>query len=89
MIDIIENITKVGGSTLDRISLSRKKVKIRLILKDRIEGQVFIMTNVFYFPNTQSKLINLGLFNNARIYYHNKDQILNDLKTQKTLTFSE
>lgn len=89
IIDFTENPTKVGGLTSDCILPGRKKVKIRLALKDRIEGLVFILTNVFYLPNNSSKLISLGLLNNAGIYHHNKNQILYNLKTQKILAFTK
>lgn len=89
MIDFIENRTKVGGLTLDGILLGKKKVKIRFALKDEIEKLVLTLTNVFYFPNSPFNLVILGLLNNAGIYHHNEDQILYNLKTQKTFTFAE
>lgn len=76
----MENLTKVERLSLDSILLSRKKVKIRCVLKDKTKGLVLILTNVFYFFNNLLKLISLGFLNSARIYYHNKDQILDNLK---------
>ena len=89
MINFMENPRKVRRLTLDGISLSREKVKIRLALKNKTEGIVVILTNVFYFSYSPSNLVSLGLLNNVKIYYHNKDQILYNLKTQKTLAFVE
>lgn len=89
MIDFIENLTKVGRSTLNSISPSRGKVQIRLVLKDGIKRLVFILTNVFYLFNKPSNLICLDFLNNARIYHHNKNQILYDLKIQKIFAFAE
>lgn len=77
----MKNPIKVGGLTSNSISPSRGKIKIRLALKVRIKGLVFILTNVFYLPSSPSNLVNLGLLNKAGIYHHNKDQTLYDLKT--------
>lgn len=87
--NFMENPTKIRGSTLDNISLGKKKVKIRLILKNRIEGLVLILTNVFYLSNNLFNLASLSLQNNAGIYYHNKNQILYNLKTQKAFIFTK
>lgn len=89
IIDFTKNPTKFGGSISDSISPSREKVKIRLVLKDRIERLVLTLTNVFYLPNSPSNLGNLGLLNNAEIYYYNKDQTLYNLKIRKTLAFAK
>lgn len=67
MIDFIENSTKIGRSNLDGISLGKKKVKIRLALKNEIEGQVFIWINIFYLPNSSFYFVSLDLLNNAGI----------------------
>lgn len=80
MTNFIENPTKVRGLTLDAISPNRKKVKIRLVMKDRIERLVFTLINIFYLPSSPSNLINLGLQNNVGIYHHKKDKILYDLE---------
>ena len=82
IIDFTKNLTKVGESTTsDGISLSRRNVKIRLALKDKIERLVLTLTNVFYLLNSPSNLGNLGLLNNTGIYYYNKDYTLYKLKT--------
>ena len=76
MIDFEENFIKVRGLTLDGISPNRRRVKIRLALKNGIKKLVLILTNVFYFLHSPSNLVNLGFLNNTRIFYHIKDQIL-------------
>lgn len=81
MIDFMENSTKVGRSTLDSISSARKKVKIRLVLRDRIKGLVLILTNIFYFLNSLSNFVSLGFLNNVGIYHPNKDQTFDNFKT--------
>lgn len=89
MINFEENSTKVRGSTSDGISLSRRKVKIRLSLKDGKDEMVLTLTNVFFLPHSSSNLVSLGLLNNVRIFYHNKDQILYIQETQKIFTFAK
>lgn len=76
MIDFMKNFTKVGRLTLNSILPGRRKVKIRLVLKDKIEILILILTNVFYYLNNSSNLDTLGLLNNMEIYYHNKDKRL-------------
>lgn len=89
MSNFVENLTKVGGSNSNSILLGRGKVIIRLGLKDGTEGLVLILTNVLYLPNSPFNLVGLSLLNNAKIYYHNKDQILYNLEIWKTLAFAE
>lgn len=74
---------------MDGISIGREKFKIRFILKDGIEGLVFILANIVYLSNSSSNFFNLGLLNKARIYHHNKDQILYNLKTNMMLAVAE
>lgn len=76
VIIIMENPTKVEESTLDAISPSRGKVKIRLALRDRIEELVLTQTNIFYCPNSPSNFVKQDLLNNTSIYHHNKDKTL-------------
>lgn len=85
----MKNPTKVGRSTSDSISPGRGKGKIRLILKDEIEGLVLTLTNAFYFSKSLSNLVSIALLNDAGIYHYNKDQTLYNLKIQKTLAFTK
>lgn len=87
MINFMENFIKVRGSISDSILSGIKKVKISLILRYGIEKLVFTLTNVFYLSNNLFNVVSLSLQNNARIYYHNKNQILCNLKTLKTFIF--
>lgn len=89
MINFVENSTKVKGLTSDGISPDREKVKIKLVLKDGKKKLLFILINIFYFPNSLSNLVSLSLLNDAKIYHHNKDQILYNLEIQKILIFLE
>lgn len=89
MINFTKNPTKIERSTLYGISLGREKIKIRLALKNRTEGLILPLTNVFYLPNSLSNHVSLGLLNNAEIYHHNRDQILYNLEIQKTLAFAK
>lgn len=81
IINFTANPTKIGGLTSDGISPDRGKIKISLALRNGIEGLVLIVTNVFYFFNSLSNFINLGLLNHTEIYYYNKDQISYNLET--------
>lgn len=80
---------RVGRSTADKVSPNRRKVKIRLAKNDGSEGLVLTLTNIFYLPNSLSNLLSLGLFNDARMNYYNKDPILYDKSTQKTFVFAK
>lgn len=72
MINFTKNLTKARALTLNNISLSREKIKIRLTLKDITKELVVILTNIFYFSNNLSKFVSLDLLNDIRIYYHNE-----------------
>lgn len=89
MINFTENLTKVGASTSDGISSDRRKVKIRLTLRDRIEDLVLTSTNVFYLLNSLFNIFSPSFLSNIEIYYLDKDEILCDLKTPKTFAFAE
>lgn len=73
MIDFEENFIKVEGSISDNILPGRRKIKIRLVLKDSTQWLVLTLINIFYFFNSPSNLISLDLLNNAGIFYHNED----------------
>lgn len=81
MTDFEENPIKVGGLISDSISLSREKIKIRLTLKNGIEKLVLALINVFHLSHNPLNVINLGLLNNTRIFYHNKDKMLYNHET--------
>lgn len=72
------NPIKVRRLIPESISSSRRRVKIRLVLKDGIEKLVLILTNIFYLFHSLSNLVSLGLLNDTEIFYHNKDQTLYD-----------
>lgn len=81
MTEYTKKPTRVGESIADRISLGRKKVKIRLAKKDSSKDLMLTVINVFYLPNSASNLVSFGLLDNTKIYYHNKDQIFYDQST--------
>lgn len=89
MIDFEENPTKVGGSISDSILPSKRKVKIRLALKDDIERLVLPLMNVFYLPYSPSNFVNLGLLNNIGIFHHNQNRTLYNQETQKVFGFAK
>lgn len=89
MFKYIKIFTRIREFIVDGVLLSRRKVRIRLTKKNILENLVLTLTNIFYLLNNLSNFINLSFFNNAEIYYHNKDQILYNQNTQKTFTFSK
>lgn len=80
---------RVGGSTVDRVSTGRGKIKIRVAKKDGSEVLLLILTNVLYLPNSPSNLISLGLLNNPGIYHHNEDRTLYNQSSKKILAFAK
>ena len=87
MTDFTENLIKVRGSISDKILSRKGKIKIRLVLKDGSKGIKLILTNLSYFSNNSPNLINLGLLNTVKIYYHNKNQIIYYLYRYRMLVF--
>lgn len=85
----IEKLTNFEISIANRVLRSRKKTIIQLAKKDSPVDLVLTLINIFYLPNNSSNLISLSLFNNAGIYYHNKDQILYNQNTWKILAFTK
>ena len=67
---------KIGGSTSDGISLGKRKIRLRVALKDGFEGLILNLQNVFYLPNSSCNLLSLGLLNNSDIYYDNENETL-------------
>ncbi len=89
MTDFAERPTRVGGSTLDKVSPGWGTVRIRLALEDGSKGIILNLQNVFYLPNSPSNLISLSLLNDAGIYYDNEQQALYDKASQKPLAFAQ
>lgn len=89
MTDFKENHIKVGGLISDGISPNKRKVKIKLALKDGTEGLVLTPTNIFYFSHSPSNLVSLGLLNDIGIFYYNKDQTLYNQEIRKVFVFAE
>lgn len=79
----MKNSIKLWGLISNDISLGKKKVKIKLLLKNKTERLVLILINVFYLLNSLFNFISLGFLNNIRIYYHINNQILYNFKTWK------
>lgn len=63
---------KDRGSISEGILPDRKKVKIRLEVKNEIERLVLTLINIFYLFHNPSNLISLALLNNVGIFYYNK-----------------
>ena len=65
---------KIGGSTLDGISLGKGKIRLKLVFKDNSENLILNLQNVFYLPNSPCNLLSLGFLNNSDIYHENKNE---------------
>lgn len=85
----MEDSTMIGRLTSDDILLSKRKIKIRLTLKDKIEELVLTLINIFYLSHSLLNFVSLSLLNNVKIYHYNKDQILYNLKREKILAFTK
>lgn len=81
--------TRIGGSTSNRISPDRKKIRFRLALKDRSKGLILNLHNVFYLPNSPCNLLSLGLLNNSSIYHDNENKTFYKIHTRQVLAQAE
>ena len=70
----------------DRISLGQGKIRLKLGLKDKSEGLVLNLQNIYYLSYSQCNLVYLGLLNNSRIYLDNENKTLYKVKTRYILT---
>lgn len=70
---------RIGRTTSNGILPSRRKIRLRLALKDESEGLIFNLHNMFYLSNSQCNLFSLGLFNNSSIYYDNENKTLYEI----------
>ena len=83
MTEYQEQPTKIGRSTSDRISPSREKIRLRLGLKNGLEGLVLNLNNVYYLLYSPCNLISLELLNNSGIYHNNENKTLYKVKTRQ------
>lgn len=77
--------TRIGGSISNRVSLGRRKIQLRLGLKDGSEGLILNLYNMYYFLNSLCNLVSLSFLNNNGIYYDNKNKTLYKVKTRQIL----
>lgn len=63
---------KISRLISDKILLSKKKTRLKLVFKNNIKNLILKFQNMFYFPNSLYNLLNLSFFNNNSIYYNNK-----------------
>ncbi len=85
MTEYKEQPTSVGGSTSNRVSQGRGKIRLRLGLEDNSEGLVLNLQNVYYLPNSPRNLVSLGLLNNSGIYHNNKRETMYHVESQRVL----
>lgn len=70
----------------NEVSPSRKRMRLQLAFKDRTEGLILNLQNVYYLPNSLYNLVSLGLLNDSRIYHQNENKTLHQVKSKQTLT---
>lgn len=85
MTEYCTHTTRIGESTSDGISPGRRKIRLRLALKDGSEGLILNLSNVFYLPNSPCNLLSLGLLNNSGIYHDNETKTLYKIYTRQIL----
>lgn len=68
-------LIKIGKWTSERILLGKKKIELRLTLKNRLKNLIFNFYHVLYLLNSLCNLFSLSFFNNCYIYYNNKNEI--------------
>ena len=78
-------LTKVGRSTSNRVLLRRKKVCLRLGLKDNLKSLILKLQNVYYLPNSLCNLVSLRLLNNSGIFHNNEHKNLYQITFKKIL----
>lgn len=79
MTEYQEQLTKIGRSILDNISLGQRKIQLRLSPKNGFKGLIFNFQNIYYLPKSLYNLISLGLLNDSSIYYDNKNKTLYEI----------
>lgn len=89
MTDFIKKPTNIGGSIAGRVCPGRGTIQIRLALKDKREGIVLNLWNIYYLPNSLFNLVNLSLLNNVNIFYDNEYHRLYNKISQKPLVFTQ
>lgn len=76
MTEYQERLTKVDGSTLDKMSLRRRKVCLKLDFENNLKDLILNFQNMYYLLNSFCNLISLRLFNNSGIFYNKKHKNL-------------
>ncbi len=85
MMEYRELPTRIGGSTSDGVSSGRRRVRLRLALKDGSKSLILNLQNVYYLPYIPCNLVSLGLLHDSRIFYDNKNETLYQVKSRQTL----
>lgn len=85
MMEYQEQSTKIVGSTSDRISPERGKVRLRLDLKDKSEGLVINFQKIYYLPQSSCNLVSFELLNISGIYHDDKNKTFYKFKTRQIL----
>lgn len=80
-----ENPIKVGKFILDRVLQDKKKIYLKLSLKNDLEKFILKYQKKYYLPNSFCNLISLKLFNNSNIFYNNKPKNFYQITFKKVL----
>ncbi len=89
MTDFTKRSNRVGGSTADGVSPGHGTVRIRLALEEGSKRLILNLRNNFYYPNSPSNLVSLGLLNDASVYYDNERHALYDKISRKPRAFTQ
>lgn len=85
IIEYWKQLTRIGSSTSDRISLGQRKIQLRLALKNGTKGLILNLQNIYYLSNRPCNLVSLGLLNNSGIYHDNENETLYKVQTRPIL----
>ena len=77
--------TRIGEFISDDMSTWQRKVRLRLSQKDRSQGVILNLKDMFFLPRSPSNLVSLALLNNNGISYNNKNETLYDVDTKEVL----
>ncbi len=85
MTEYYKKPTRFGGSKADGLSPGRRRIQLRLGLKDGSERMILNLRNVYYLPSSSCNLVSVGLLNDSRIFHDNRNQTLCQLGSNTVL----
>lgn len=85
MIEYQKHSIKIDRFTFNGVLPERKKIQLRLDLKNNSENLILNFQNVYYLLNSFCSLVNLKLLNNSGIYHDNKYKNFYQIRSKKIL----